>query len=76
MENSNTVLRGNEANPKYRIQWFSRYSWKVYNKYLQAQGIKEGTKNYSRGITLFTYAWRKGLVNLPDGVLDGSSPHT
>ena len=65
-----------EAHQKYRIQWFSRYSWKVYNKYLQAQGIKEGTKNYSRGITLFTYAWRKGLVNLPDGVLDGSSPHT
>lgn len=54
-----------EAHEKYRIRWFSRISWRVYNKYLQAQGIKEGTKNYSRGITLFTYAWRKGLVNLP-----------
>ena len=54
-----------EASRKYRFNLLSRYSWKVYNKYLQAQGIKEGTKNYSRGITLFTYAWRKGLVNLP-----------
>ncbi|HNT88319.1 MAG TPA: DUF3810 family protein, partial [Candidatus Hydrogenedentes bacterium] len=35
-----------EAAARYRIEWFQRSSWKVYDKYLQAQGIKEGVKNY------------------------------
>ncbi len=58
------LKKASEAHKKYRIDWFSRVSWRVYDKYLQSQGIKEGRKNYSRGITLFTYAWRKGLVTL------------
>jgi hypothetical protein len=51
-----------EAGARYRIDWYRQYSWRVYDKYLQSQGIAEGRKNYSRGITLFTFAWRKGLV--------------
>lgn len=51
-----------EAVARYRIDWYRNYSWRVYDKYLQSQGIAEGRKNYSKGITLFTYAWRKGLV--------------
>lgn len=59
------LKKAQETYARYRVQWFSKASWKVYNKYLQAQGIKEGVQNYSRGITLFTYAWRKGLTALP-----------
>ncbi|HPO15228.1 MAG TPA: DUF3810 family protein [Candidatus Hydrogenedentes bacterium] len=58
------LKKANDAYKKYRITWFSQISWRVYDKYLQSQGIKEGRKNYSRGITLFTYVWRKGLVTL------------
>lgn len=53
-----------EAAAHYRIDWYRKISWNMYDKYLQSQGIKEGRKNYSRGITLFTYAWRKGLVEI------------
>ncbi len=38
-------------------------SWKMYNKYLQAQGIEEGVKNYARGMTLFIHLWRDGHAN-------------
>ena len=59
------LKKAHEAHARYRVQWFSKASWKIYNRYLQAQGIKEGVQNYGRGITLFTYAWRKGLTSLP-----------
>lgn len=53
-----------DATYRYRIDWYGKLSWRMYDKYLQSQGIKEGRKNYSRGITLFTFAWRKGLVEV------------
>jgi hypothetical protein len=55
-----------EAAMKYRIQWFRKWSWRAYNQYLKSQGIEEGVKNYSRGITLFAWCWRKGLIDLPE----------
>jgi hypothetical protein len=58
------LVRSDEAYRKYRIELFSRIGWHAYNKYLQAQGIQEGVKNYSRGILLLIYGWRKGLVTL------------
>jgi hypothetical protein len=56
------LKRTDEAYRKYRLAWFSRVSWRAYNKYLQAQGVREGVRNYSHGITLLGYAWRNGLV--------------
>ena len=53
----------NEASKRYRIKWLQENSWKVYDKYLQAQGIKEGVKNYDRGITLFAMLWREGRAD-------------
>jgi hypothetical protein len=58
------LVLSDEAYRKYRIELFSRFGWRAYNKYLQAQGIQEGVKNYSRGILLLSYGWRKGLVKL------------
>jgi hypothetical protein len=43
---------------RYRVAWFSRISWSFYNRYLQSQGIDEGLRNYSHGITLLCYALR------------------
>jgi hypothetical protein len=57
------LIKADEAYFKYRIRWFSRISWRVYGRYLQSQGIKEGVQNYSRGITLLAYAWRKGMLD-------------
>lgn len=53
-----------EVSSSYNVKWFSERSWKVYNKYLQSQGIKEGVKNYSASTKLFVYANRKGLLKL------------
>ncbi len=53
-----------EALKRHRIQWYQRVSWKVYHAYLQTQGVQEGVKSYSRGITLFLGAWRSGSVTL------------
>ena len=58
------LRKASEASAKYRFEWLSERSWKVYNKYLQSQGIKEGVKNYARGTALFVFAWRKGLVEI------------
>lgn len=58
-----------EACDHYRIDWFRRVSWRLYNTYLQTQGIAEGVKDYSRGVALFTFAWRKGLVEFPKEAL-------
>ena len=52
------VRREEDAFRRYRVAWFSRISWPVYNRYLQSQGIDEGLKNYSHGITLLCYALR------------------
>lgn len=46
----------------YNVKWFSQQSWKVYNKYLQSQGIQEGVKNYSASTKLLVFASRKGLI--------------
>lgn len=53
-----------EVSNSYNLKWFSERSWKVYNSYLQSQGIKEGTKNYSASTRLFVQASRKGLIHL------------
>jgi len=53
-----------EISGSYNLAWFSERSWKVYNSYLQSQGIKEGTKNYSASTKLFVLASRKGLIHL------------
>jgi hypothetical protein len=58
------LVRSEEAYRKYRIELFSRIGWRAYNKYLQMQGIQEGVKNYSQGILLLSYSWRKGLLKL------------
>jgi len=58
------LVRSEEAYRKYRIELFSKIGWRAYNKYLQMQGIQEGVKNYSQGILLLSYGWRKGLLKL------------
>lgn len=62
-----------EAGRRYRIDWLQRVSWRTYDKYLQSRGIEDGVKNYARGVTLFTYAWRKGLVQI-EGLPEETSP--
>ncbi len=61
------LLKAQEAAEKYRIKWLREVSWKFYNRYLQSRGIKDGVKNYARGVSLFTFAWRKGLVDFHGG---------
>jgi len=51
-----------EAYGQYQIKWFSSASWRAYDKYLRAQGIREGIRSYSRGVELLGYAWRQGIV--------------
>ena len=53
-----------EIMSSYNVDWFSRYSWRVYDGYLKSQGIAEGTKNYSESTRLFVLAARKGLMEL------------
>ena len=55
-----------EVSSSYNVRWFSKYSWKVYNSYLQSQGIKEGVRNYGESTRLFVFASRKGLISLGD----------
>lgn len=62
-----------EAGRKYRIDWLQKASWRTYDKYLQSRGIEDGVKNYGRGVTLFTYAWRKGLVQI-EGIPEDTTP--
>jgi hypothetical protein len=57
------LANADKAYRRYHVRWFSRISWSAYDHYLQAQGIKEGVQNYSHGITLLAYAWRKGMLN-------------
>lgn len=59
------IKRMREISQRYRVDWFSKISWRVYDSYLKSQGIAEGVKNYQRGVALFVYAWRQGLVNVP-----------
>lgn len=58
------LKRIREVAGSYNLEWFSKRSWQVYNSYLQSQGIKEGTKNYSASTRLFVQAGRKGLIHL------------
>jgi len=58
------LRKADEAYRKYRIAWFSRISWRAYNRYLQSQGVHEGVQNYSHGITLLVYASRKGMAKM------------
>lgn len=55
-----------EAARRYRIDWFSGASRKVYNQYLQSQGVKDGVASYGRGITLFISAVRHGKIRFPE----------
>ncbi len=65
------LKRIREVSSSYNVKWFSQQSWKVYNKYLQSQGIQEGIKNYSASTKLFVFAARKGLIKL-DATLGGA----
>jgi len=56
------LQRAEAAYRRYQIGWFRKLSWRVYNRYLQAQGVPEGVESYSRGIRLLGYAWRRGMV--------------
>lgn len=56
------IVAINEAVRQYRIDWVRNANRKVYTQYLKSQGVSEGMKNYDKGISLFAYAWRKGLV--------------
>ncbi len=56
------LKKAREAAARYRIEWLQKASWRAYDKYLQAQGIKEGVKNYGRGISLFLFLWRDGRL--------------
>lgn len=56
------VQRAESAYRKYRVAWFSRVSWAAYNRYLQSQGIQEGVRNYTHGITLLM-RWSSQLTD-------------
>jgi len=57
--------RAAQAAKHYRIDWFSRLSWRAYDRYLRSQGVKEGVRDYGRGMRLFASLWRKGLARFP-----------
>ena len=63
--------RAAEAAKKYRIDWFSRLSWRAYDRYLRSQGVVEGVRDYDRGMRLFASLWRQGLARVPDGSRPG-----
>lgn len=68
------IQASREAGEKYRIKWLDTWSWRLYDGYLKAQGIAEGRKNYGKGISLFVYAWRKGLITLPESAKPNPQP--
>lgn len=45
-------------NRKQYSAWFPGFSQKVYNRYLQSQGVKEGIKSYNRVVGLYA-SWRE-----------------
>ena len=57
------LAKTDEAYRKYHLAWFSGLTWRAYDRYLHTQGITEGVRNYSQGILLLVYAWRKDLVH-------------
>ena len=59
--------RAAEISKHYRIRIFERLSWRAYNQYLKSRGVEDGVKNYARGVSLFTYLWRKGGAAFPEG---------
>ncbi len=63
-----------EVAGKYRIRWLSNVSWKVYDKYLKSQGVKEGVKDYGRAINLIVAGVRKGLINIGEITTDSNQP--
>jgi len=58
------LARIREVSQRYRIDWFRNVSWRVYDSYLQSQGIAEGRLNYGMGVLLFAKAVQRGLVPL------------
>jgi hypothetical protein len=58
------LLQSEKAYRKYRIALIDKLQTRTYDKYLKTQGIHEGVKNYSRGILLLGFGWRKGLIHL------------
>ena len=53
-----------EASSRYRIDFFQKWSWRMYNHYLKSQGLKEGVRSYGRGVQLVVKSWRAGLLPL------------
>jgi hypothetical protein len=60
------MQRAREAQERYRIDWFQKWSWRAYNQYLKSQGVQEGVRSYGRGTKLLVQAWRAGYLNLPE----------
>lgn len=60
------IQRAREASARYRIEWFQKLSWRAYNRYLVAQGVREGVQSYGRGAQLLARAWRAGHLELPN----------
>ncbi len=51
-------LEAIRENRKQYQSWFPDFSQKVYNRYLQSQGVKEGIKSYNRVVGLYA-SWKK-----------------
>lgn len=58
--------RVREAQARYRIDWFQKWSWRAYNQYLKSQGVREGVQSYGRGVQLLAQAWRAGHFEFPE----------
>lgn len=48
-----------ENRKKYQA-WFPNFSRKVYNRYLQSQGVKEGIKSYNKVVGLYA-SWKEKM---------------
>ncbi len=60
------LQRIREAQERYRIDWFQKWSWRAYNQYLKSQGVQEGVRSYGRGTQLLVKAWRAGYFDFPE----------
>jgi hypothetical protein len=53
-----------ENRKKYKA-WFPDFSRKVYNRYLQSQGVKEGIKSYNKVVGLYA-SWKEKMGAKPN----------
>ena len=58
------IRKAGEASRRYRIEFFHKWSWRMYNHYLKSQGVKDGVRSYGRGVQLVVKAWRAGMLPL------------